>query len=64
VAPVRKIDERLAWLWARHPDTISGWHISESAIPSSIRAMFPINWSLLDGPWIKATAGPAGRCFR
>jgi hypothetical protein len=64
VARVRNIDQRLAWLWARHPDTISGWHISESAIPWTIRAMFPIDWSLLDGPWARATAVSSGRYFR
>lgn len=63
VAPVHRLDIRLAWLWARHEDTISGWHSSESPIPSSIRSMFPVDWSLLDGQWSKVAGNP-GRCFR
>lgn len=63
VAPIRRLDTRIAWLWARHEDTISGWHSSESPIPSSIRAMFPVDWSLLEGQWSKVGGSP-GRYFR
>lgn len=64
VAPIHKLDKRLAWVWSRHPDTISGWRTADSPIPSAIRAMFPIDWALLDGPWEKTRQAPAGRYFR
>lgn len=63
IAPLVRLDHRLAWLWARHDDTISGWHISESPIPSRVRSMFPIEWSLLDGQWARVAGNP-GRYFR
>lgn len=63
VAPLRRLDARIAWVWARHADTISGWHSSEVPIPASVRSMFPIDWALLDGQWSKVAGNP-GRYFR
>ena len=65
VAPVRKIDPRLGWLWSRHEDTISGWREADAPIHARVRDMFPIDWSVF------AASGPApkrvvhrGRYFR
>lgn len=61
----RSIDTRPAWVWTRHPDTLSGWQTAESPTTPEVRAMFPIDWSLLEErhpPF--AAAGPLGRYFR
>lgn len=63
VGKVRAIDARFAWVWARHPDTISGWKTAEKAIPDRIRSMFPIDWALLEVPYPNGD-GPRGRSFR
>jgi hypothetical protein len=60
---VRGIDGRLAWVWTRHPDTISGWHNAEKDIPDRMRKMFPIDWSLLEERRPNVP-GPRGRTFR
>lgn len=49
-APVRVIDNRPAWLWSRHPDTISGWRVADRPLTADIRALFDVDWSLL-GEW-------------
>jgi hypothetical protein len=62
---VRGVDARPAWVWSRHPDTISGWHVADMPLTDSIREMFPIDWSLFEGQFIRASVGhPRGRCFR
>lgn len=64
--PVKVIDRRIAWLWSRHADTISGWRVAERPLVPQIRSMFPIDWSLFDGVHVpqRRTALAAGRCFR
>lgn len=64
-ARVKAIDGRIAWIWSRHEDTISGWHVSDLPLTDKIREMFPIDWSLFDGPHKRPTPGARrGRCFR
>lgn len=65
VAQVRTVDPRIAWVWSRHPDTISGWHTADVPITDRFRALFPIDWSLFG----QATPGVVrvahnGRYFR
>lgn len=64
VAPVIAADYRPAWLWARHPDTISGWHHVDRPLTGEIRAMFPVDWRLLDGQHERVRALKPGRVFR
>lgn len=47
VARVRFVDKDPAWLWARHPDTLSGWKKAEVPLTPAVRALFPVDWSLL-----------------
>ena len=55
----------IAWVWARHPDTISGWHTADPhAVSASLRAMFPIDWSIFGDPDPRGARGRSGRCFR
>jgi hypothetical protein len=63
VGKVRAIDTRPAWVWARHPDTISGWRTAERELTPAIRAKFPIDWAMLEAPRANA-AGPRGRYYR
>lgn len=65
VAQVRHVDTRLAWVWSRHQDTISGHHTADVPLPPKIREMFPINWSVFGestGGRVKVPMG--GRYFR
>jgi len=65
VAEVRTIDPRIAWLWSRHADTISGWHTADSPIRDSFRAMFPIDWSIFgQAEGFKRRSGLRGAYFR
>ena len=65
VAPLRMVDPRPAWVWSRHPDTISGWHSSGRPLTPAIRAMFPIDWSVFGAPHrTEPVRYEAGRCFR
>lgn len=66
VAPVTVIDRRIAWLWSRHEDTISGWKVADHPLTDEFRAMFPVDWSLFgaSAPQRWAKAGSAGRTFR
>lgn len=41
------VDEEPAWLWCRHRDTISGWKRAEKPFDRRIRALFPVDWSVL-----------------
>jgi hypothetical protein len=47
VAPVRVVDKEIAWLWARHRDTISGWKLADEPLTDAVRALFPVDWSKL-----------------
>lgn len=46
-APVVFVDDQPGWLWVRHRDTISGHHKAWLPISSSLKRMFPIDWSVL-----------------
>lgn len=46
-APVRIVDNDVAWLWARHVDTISGHRQADHPISTAVRRLFPIDWSVL-----------------
>jgi hypothetical protein len=56
----------IAWVWARHPDTLSGWHSADPhPISDTLRGMFPtIDWSIFGKPDPKGARGPGGRFFR
>lgn len=62
--PVRIIDDRPAWVWSRHPDTISGWRMAGHALTPEIQAMFAIDWSIFGAPRKPAKATNAGARFR
>jgi hypothetical protein len=61
--PVQVVDSRPAWLWVRHPDTLSGWKVAQRPVDARLRKMFPVDWQLLaqlpGGP-----PSPKGRAFR
>lgn len=46
-ARVVVVDERPAWLWTRHDDTLSGWRRSTRPITGALRRLFPIDWSVI-----------------
>lgn len=64
VLPVRAIDNRPAWLWSRHPDTISGWRIAGRELTPDIRQMFAIDWSVFGTPRRHPKAAQTGSRFR
>lgn len=45
---VREVDHRIGWLWVRHPGTNSGFRRAQRPLTDDIRAMFPIDWSLIE----------------
>jgi hypothetical protein len=59
---VRFVDRNPAWLWYRHPDTISGWRMAFQPVDDYVRGLFPIDWSVVGEP----TGRPerAGVAFR
>lgn len=59
---VRLVDRRPAWLWYRHPDTISGWRMAQLPIDDWVRGLFPIDWSIIGAPSGRAASG--GWAFR
>lgn len=59
---VRFVDRRPAWLWYRHPDTISGWHAALSPVDDFARRLFPIDWSFVGAPTGRAQR--SGTSFR
>lgn len=67
-APTFVVDKRPAWLWSRHDDTLSGWKVADAPLVPEIRALFPIDWSLLEGDHAPRsrplTSMQAGRAFR
>lgn len=65
-APIRDIDTRIAWLWSRHDDTISGWKTADHALIEPYKEMFPVDWSLFGEPTrrMPPPGGLAGRVFR
>lgn len=65
-ANVRNIDNRPAWLWSRHEDTISGWRLSSYPLTPYVRGLFPVDWSLFGEPQKqpKHSGRAAGFVFR
>jgi hypothetical protein len=61
---VRVIDDRPAWLWSRHRDTISGWRMAGRALTPEIQRMFAIDWTIFGTPKRPAKATGAGARFR
>lgn len=45
-APVKFVDDRIGWLWTRHPDTLSGIRKADAPITRTTRRLFPIDWRL------------------
>lgn len=45
--PVKIVDERPAWIWVRHPDTISGWKRADRKIQPETRRLFPVDWRVI-----------------
>lgn len=45
--PVVTVDERPAWLWVRHENTISGWRRADYPITRAVKRLFPIDWRAL-----------------
>ena len=41
-------DRRAAWLWVRHPDTISGWRKSTRPVNAQLRRLFDVEWGFLE----------------
>ena len=65
VAPVRTVDQGVAWLWSRHPDTISGWHATDFPLTDKIRGLFPaVDWSVFGPSKPRRSGVTPGRCFR
>lgn len=50
VAQVRPI-HGLGWLWVRHSDAISGWHVANRPLDERVRRLFPVDWPALDRAW-------------
>lgn len=46
-ARVVVVDEQPAWLWARHRDTISGHKQADKPLTPQLKALFPVDWSVL-----------------
>lgn len=63
-ANIRNIDPRVAWLWVRHNDTISGWQTADRPLTGQIRALFDVDWSLLERPFVRPKAVHRGFVFR
>lgn len=61
-ARVRQGDARVAWVWSRHPETISGWRVADRALTPALCDMFPIDWSVFGSP--EGPAVRAGLSFR
>lgn len=61
---VRLLERRPAWLWSRHPDTISGWRVSSYPIDDHVRAMFAVDWRLFGEPRRQPRSSMAGFAFR
>jgi hypothetical protein len=64
VAPLRVVDPRPAWIWSRHPDTISGWRSADRPLTPEIRALFCIDWSIFGEARAHPRVSGAGRYFR
>lgn len=64
VGKLRQIDLRPGWVWARHSDTISGWHTAEKPITDRQKSAFPIDWDILLEPKPNGHGLPKGKQFR
>lgn len=47
LAPVRFLERRRAFLWVRHPDTLTAFRSTLYPITPEIQSMFDIDWSLV-----------------
>lgn len=47
-APLQFVDEQRGWLWVRHADTLSGEKAADRPLTDELRAIFPVNWPLLE----------------
>ena len=45
---VLTVDNHRDWLWVRHQDTISGYKEADRPINEALKAIFPVDWSLLE----------------
>lgn len=64
-ARIRRAGTDIAWVWSRHPDTISDWHSADPhPVDANIRARFAIDWSIFGEPDPKGARGAGGRFFR
>lgn len=53
---VRFVDRKPAWLWYRHPDTISGHRAAVAPVDDYVRGLFPIDWSFVGAPTGRAVS--------
>ena len=61
VRQFRFVDEAPAWLWVRHPDTLSTWKVAYHPLTDEIRRLYPVDWTVLDAqPLVEATAPQHG----
>lgn len=45
--PVHMVDRQPAWLWMRHPDTLSNHRRASEDLTSEVRSLYPIKWEEL-----------------
>lgn len=48
LGPMRWVDRDPAWLWVRHQDAESGFRRAHDLITPQLRALYPIDWTLLE----------------
>ena len=63
-ALVRFVDRKPAWLWYRHPDTISGWRMAMSPLDPTVQRWFPIDWAFVGPPLTTERPVRQGQAFR
>ena len=53
--PVSIVDESPAWLWVRHPDTLSGWQHADDPLCPEITSEYAVDWAFLEKVTTKGT---------
>lgn len=48
VQRVRFVDDQPGWLWVRHDDNLDKWQEAYHPITDDLRALYPIDWTILD----------------